>query len=97
MKKRIEVWLHAKNASWSNPGDTAVFDFKFEGGPGWYTPICSAEVEFDIPDDFNPIAAKVTSLEKKIDVMTAKHHVAVRQIKDQIATLQCLENHAVAA
>lgn len=48
--------------------------------------------EVDIPDDFNPIVAKVSAIDKKISKVQADSDLIVRRLKDEKAKLLCIEN-----
>ena len=56
-----------------------------------YITVCPYTLEFTIPAEFNPIAAEVAVLNKKIDDMNAEHGQQIKAIKDRIANLLCLE------
>ena len=48
------------------------------------------EFEFDIPDTFNPVAAEIEVLEKKLADVSDKFMEQSRAIKSRIADLKCL-------
>lgn len=50
------------------------------------------EFEFEIPDTFNPIAAEVANLRKKLDAVNKDHCDKVIAIEGRIANLLCIEN-----
>lgn len=54
-----------------------------------------AELEYDVPDDFNPTAAKIATLEKKLGVMSDEYQRNVAAIRGQISDLQCIEHTPV--
>lgn len=56
-----------------------------------------AEFEFTIPEDFNPVAAEVAMLEKKLGAMAAEYHTNAAKIKSRISDLQCLPAPEVTA
>jgi len=64
--------------------------------PG-YIFVGSFDTEFPIPEAFNPVAAEVAALEKKLDAMADEYHGKAAQIKDRIANLQCLAAPEIAA
>ena len=64
----------------------------FEGEKHGYITVCKHDIEVTLPADFNPIAAEVSMLNKKLDDMADKHAYEVKQVKDRIANLLCLEN-----
>jgi hypothetical protein len=62
-----------------------------------YVTVCPHVLEFTIPQTFNPVAAKVSMLEKQLDKLSEEHHQKVKRIKDRIANLLCIEYSASAA
>lgn len=50
------------------------------------------EIDYEIPDDWNPTAAEVAALEKRLQEENDAHMAKVRQIKGRIAELLCIEN-----
>jgi hypothetical protein len=52
------------------------------------------EIDYDIPADWNPVAAEVAALNKHLQEISDEHHAKVRQIKGRIAELLCIENGA---
>lgn len=69
-------------------------DFTFSVGEmskyGYLT-VCPHSFEFTVPAEFNPIAAEVSMLEKKLDEMNDEHAHQVKVVKDRIANLLCIE------
>lgn len=62
-----------------------------------YVMVGEAEFEYDVPDDFNPTAAKITTLEKKLDSMSAEYQRNCAAIRGQISDLQCIEHSPAGA
>lgn len=56
-----------------------------------YITVCPHDIEIPMPAEFNPVAAEVSMLEKKLNVMANEHAQKVKQIKDRIANLLCIE------
>ncbi len=54
--------------------------------------VCTAEVTFDVPDDFDPRPAQVKALEAKKREMQAQFAAAVVEIERQISQLQAIEH-----
>ena len=55
------------------------------------TPICPVEIEFETPDDFNPVAAEIESLRKTQRENRAEAQAKDNAIEARIAELSCLE------
>ena len=55
-----------------------------------YVLIGPHNIEFEIPADFNPVAAEVAALEKKLDTLNDEHQQKVAAIKSRIKDLQCI-------
>lgn len=56
-----------------------------------YMLVCPHVLEFTLPETFNPVAAEVSMLNKKLDNLQAEHDRAASVIKDRISNLLCLE------
>lgn len=56
-----------------------------------YLMIGPHEFDYEIPETFNPVAAEVESLNKKLAAVNKDHSNAVKAIKDRIANLLCIE------
>lgn len=57
-----------------------------------YTTIIPHTITFTVPADFNPVAAEIAAIEKKMDSMADEYHSKVAQLKERIANLLCIEN-----
>lgn len=57
-----------------------------------YITLATAEVTFEIPDDFNMVAAKVAAIDKKIESTREEFGRQLGQLQDAKAKLLCLEN-----
>jgi hypothetical protein len=66
-------------------------------GGGCYLLIGPAEFEFEVPGDFNPIAAQVSALEKQADKLSEEYHRNAAVIRDRISNLQCIEHSPAGA
>lgn len=54
--------------------------------------IAPHEFEYDMPDDFNPIAAEVDMLNKKKNELADEYHGKQKQLDERIANLLCIEH-----
>lgn len=52
---------------------------------------CKFEVDYELPAGWNPVAAQISSLEKKLEKVSGEYMQATRQIKQKIQDLQCIE------
>jgi hypothetical protein len=64
-----------------------VFAFNISKSDTDYVLISTFEVEYEIPADFNAVAAEVSMLEKQLDKLSEDHMQKVRQIKGRINDL----------
>jgi hypothetical protein len=60
-------------------------------GDKWYTLVGPVEIEYEIPDSFNPTASKLAQLEKEKAAVRAEYLARVREIEERISKLQALE------
>lgn len=57
-----------------------------------YITLATAEVVFEIPDDFSMVAAKVAAIDKKIESTREEFGRQLGKLQDAKAKLLCLEN-----
>lgn len=55
-----------------------------------YVPVCTVTVEFETPDDFNPVAAQVEALNREKAAITKAFTDKVSEINDRISKLQAI-------
>lgn len=48
-------------------------------------------LKFTVPVEFNAVSAEVAAIEKKLDTMADDYHKKVRNLKERIESLLCLE------
>lgn len=65
-------------------------------GTGWVK-VCEVEVEFESPDDFNPVAAQIEALQAKKHELVRQFTQKIDEIKEQISKLEALEYSAESA
>lgn len=56
-----------------------------------YTTVMPHTVKFTVPATFNAVAAEVAAIEKKLDKMADTYHSQVRNLKERIESLLCIE------
>ncbi len=49
--------------------------------------------EYELPADWNPVAAEVEMIDKKLDEIIGEHLAQVRALNARKATLLCIENN----
>lgn len=58
-------------------------------GTGWVK-VCEVEVEYESPNDFNPVAAQVETLKAQEAELVRQFTNKLQEIKEQISKLECL-------
>lgn len=91
MKATIKTILHQKLCS--ERFELFACDMSQYG----FIMIGPVEVEVDVPDDFNRTAAQITTLEKKLDTMSAEYQRNCAAIRGRISDLQCIEHSPAGA
>ena len=59
---------------------------------GYFT-VAPLEVEFEVPDDFNPVQGEIALLQQTKEKINQEAMARMRLIEDQIRNLQCLTYH----
>lgn len=87
MKKIVKAFyfFDTKNGKYD------FWDFKPWTEDGQRIMLDEKEIEFEIPDDFDPRPAQIKELEKKQKEATAAFHALSTEIMRQIQELQALE------
>ena len=88
MKKTIQCFLHYRTASWC-PG-YEVWSNEMTTSKELIF-ISSLDVEFEIPDDFDPRPAQIKALQEKQREAAAAFHAMNNDLMRQINELQALE------
>ncbi|MES2048830.1 MAG: hypothetical protein V4447_10545 [Pseudomonadota bacterium] len=81
---KIKVFIH------QNPYGEGILGNCHNMSDMGYVLIGEHEFEYEIPAGFDPVAAKISMLEKGLDKLERAHDTQVANIKEQIAKLQCL-------
>jgi len=69
---------------------TLFTDHKFDDTE-YRAHICEQEIEFEVPDNFDPRAQQIAALEKQKQKVMAEYQKTVNEINDNISKLQALE------
>jgi hypothetical protein len=62
-----------------------------------YVLIGPVEIDYTLPEDFNPVAAEVAAINKQIGKLKDECRTNVRRLNDRIQQLLCIENKPTAA
>jgi len=68
-----------------------VMHSEYEMTNNGYITVVPHTVKFTVPENFNAVAAEVAAIEKKLDSMADDYHKKVRNLKERIESLLCLE------
>jgi hypothetical protein len=72
---------------WEGNDEYCLFPFAMSS----YTEVCKVQVEFEVPDDFNPVAAQIKVLQAQKDELNRQFLEKLQEIKEQISKLEALE------
>lgn len=75
----------------SQTGEYDFWNFRPYTEDGRRIVLAEKEIEFEIPDDFDPRPLQIKELEKKQQEAAAAFHALTTEIKRQISELQALE------
>ena len=87
MKKTITVFIQAHQYTWDKEPTFDAYPVAISN----HVQICTAQVEFDLPEFFSMQAGQIAILRAEEESATVAYHKTVANIKSQIETLQCLE------
>lgn len=88
MKVQETGFILYKKERWETQGK---FMFKpWEHPESGYVTVCPHTIEFEVPDDFNPIPGQVAILEAKAKELKAKFAKDMMEIEDSISKLTCI-------
>lgn len=49
------------------------------------------EIDYDTPEGWNPVAAEVAGIEKRMDMLAAEYQAKLAPLKNRLQDLQCIE------
>jgi hypothetical protein len=90
MKVKVIVHVHHQKFEWEDKGEYLIYSHKFDDTE-YRAHICEQEVEFEVPDNFDPRAQQIAALEKQKQKVMAEYQKTVNEINDNISKLQALE------
>ena len=88
MKKTIKCYLSYSTAIYNHGFQVSDLDMS---SLGERVPINTVDVEFEVPDDFDPRPTQIKALQKKQTEAAAAFHAMNTEILRQINELQALE------
>jgi len=90
MKIKVTVHIYFNKFSWEKEGTYNFFSLKLDNTEN-QTWVGSQEVEFDIPENYDPRNAQIAVLEAKKTKAMADFHKTITEINDHISKLQAIE------
>jgi len=84
-KVKTKIFIHYRKYSWDEKGEYAIFSYRLNDGDT-LTFICEQEIEIEVPDNYEQIAA----LEKQKQKVMAEFQVTVDAINEKISKLQAI-------
>ena len=90
MKIKTTIYIHYAQWDWEETGNYQVFCGKLEDTE-YRTYVGEQEIEIEVPDDYDPRAQKIASLEKQKQKVMADYQKTVNEINERISNLQALE------
>lgn len=88
MKVQKEMYVH-----WSQKydGSDEWSLFGFDMSQCGYVCAGKQTIEFEVPDNYNPVRQQIEMLQKEQERVTNEFNDRVQKIKEEISKLQCLE------
>ena len=90
MKVKITTHIYYNKYPWENEAEFEVFSFKMDDSDH-RTYVCTNEIEFNVPDDYDPRFQQIAALEKQKQKVMADFQKTVDKINDRISKLQAIE------
>ena len=90
MKKIVRMYVYFSKYSFETTGSWTAFSFRTADTESM-TFVCEQDVEFDIPENYDPTAQKIAALQALKQKAQDDFTKSVRQINEKISKLQALE------
>ena len=90
MKKIVRMYVYFSKYSFETTGSWTAFSFRTADTESM-TFVCEQDVEFDIPENYDPTAQKIAALQALKQKAQDDFTKSVRQINERISKLQALE------
>ena len=91
MKHTVKHIIHFRVSPYTGKEEYILFASDLSNSGMDYVKVCETEVEFETPDDFNPILAQVDALKAQELKLCEEFRKRTKEIHDQISKLTCLE------
>ena len=90
MKIKIAVYVYFQKYTWQDKGIYQVFSYKYDDDEN-RTFVCEQEIEVEVPENYDPTAQKIASLESQKQNAMLHYNDTVMEINERISKLQALE------
>ena len=90
MKKIVRMYVYFSKYSFETTGSWTAFSFRTADTESM-TFVCEQDVEFDIPENYDPTAQKIAALQVEKEKAQEAFHKSIHQINERISKLQALE------
>lgn len=84
--EKVKVFVHRCTY------DNQLVAFSTKSGSECFIFVGQTEIDYEIPADFNPVAAQVAALHRRLEAVSDEHMKVVQRIKNTLSELQCIEN-----
>ena len=88
MKVQIDGFILWKHDSWEPKGQFFFREWEME--EHGYVTVRPHSIEFDVPDDFNPVPGQIEVLEKEKAQVRKEFNARIAQLNEHIGKLQAL-------
>ena len=90
MKIKIMAHVHYQKFEWEEKGQYRIASFKMDDSED-RSYVGQQEVEFDVPENYDPTAQKIAALQVEKEKAQEAFHKSIHQINERISKLQALE------
>lgn len=90
MKIQATVYVYFQKYTWQDKGIYQVFSYKYDDDEN-RTFVCEQEIEVEVPENYDPTAQKIASLESQKQNAMLHYNDTVMEINERISKLQALE------
>ena len=90
MKQNIRMYVYFSKYAWETTGNWTVYSFRTTDTED-LTFVCEQDVEFDVPENYDPTAQKIAALQVEKEKAQEAFHKSIHQINEKISKLQALE------
>ena len=90
MKKAIKMYVYFSKYQFEKDGSFVAYSFRTPDSAN-LTLVCEQDVEFDVPENYDPTAQKIAALQAEKVKAQEAFNKSVFQINELISKLQALE------